>query len=154
MFWSRTLGVLDLAVWGICISYGLRYIKMMSLLCSVTGEVVEGRKDFPCYSLSRDNYTCSACIQLHDSCAWCGAPVRVAKVSLIIVSCLTTECPLGEVRAVLFSFFIGWFSYSTRKNSMQDVTIAQGSLSTAALSRSSKIHKLSLKWKRYDLKNW
>ncbi|VDO38044.1 unnamed protein product, partial [Haemonchus placei] len=45
----------------------------------VTGEVVEGRKDFPCYSLSRDNYTCSACIQLHDSCAWCGAPLFDAK---------------------------------------------------------------------------
>lgn len=26
---------------------------------------------FPCYSLSRDNYTCGACIQFHRSCAWC-----------------------------------------------------------------------------------
>ncbi|CAI5444386.1 unnamed protein product [Caenorhabditis angaria] len=38
-----------------------------------TGEVLE-KNDFPCYSLSRDNYTCSACIQLHESCAWCGEP--------------------------------------------------------------------------------
>ncbi|CAD6200041.1 unnamed protein product [Caenorhabditis auriculariae] len=41
----------------------------------VSGEVLEGKRDFPCYSLSRDNYTCSACIQFHDSCAWCGAPM-------------------------------------------------------------------------------
>lgn len=40
----------------------------------VTGKVVE-KSDFPCYSLSRDNYTCSACIQFHESCAWCGSPV-------------------------------------------------------------------------------
>uniref|UniRef100_A0A8R1DSK3 Integrin beta n=1 Tax=Caenorhabditis japonica TaxID=281687 RepID=A0A8R1DSK3_CAEJA len=40
----------------------------------VTGKVVE-KSDFPCYSLSRDNYTCSACIQFHESCAWCGAPL-------------------------------------------------------------------------------
>ncbi|GMT19141.1 hypothetical protein PFISCL1PPCAC_10438 [Pristionchus fissidentatus] len=39
----------------------------------VSGEFVE-KKDFPCFSLSRDNYTCSGCIQLHDSCAWCNHP--------------------------------------------------------------------------------
>ncbi|KHJ81833.1 hypothetical protein OESDEN_18478 [Oesophagostomum dentatum] len=52
---------------------------IVDLILSVTGEVLEGKKDFPCYSLSRDNYTCSACIQLHDSCAWCGAPLFDAK---------------------------------------------------------------------------
>ncbi|CAJ0578916.1 unnamed protein product, partial [Mesorhabditis spiculigera] len=41
----------------------------------VTGEILDTRQDFPCHSLSRDNYTCSACIQQHDSCAWCGAPL-------------------------------------------------------------------------------
>ena len=34
---------------------------------------VADEKDFPCYSLSRDNYNCSSCIQLHKSCAWCKA---------------------------------------------------------------------------------
>ncbi|CAJ0942416.1 unnamed protein product, partial [Mesorhabditis belari] len=45
----------------------------------VTGEVLNTEQDFPCYSLSRDNYTCSACIQQHDSCAWCGAPLFDSK---------------------------------------------------------------------------
>ncbi|PIC39541.1 hypothetical protein B9Z55_011196 [Caenorhabditis nigoni] len=45
----------------------------------VTGKVVE-KSDFPCYSLSRDNYTCSACIQFHESCAWCGAPVSLKGI--------------------------------------------------------------------------
>uniref|UniRef100_A0A914YYI0 Integrin beta n=1 Tax=Panagrolaimus superbus TaxID=310955 RepID=A0A914YYI0_9BILA len=35
------------------------------------GEVLESSTDFPCHSLSPENYTCSACIQFHDTCAWC-----------------------------------------------------------------------------------
>jgi len=37
------------------------------------GEVLVSSPDFPCHSLSPENYTCSACIQLHDTCAWCAA---------------------------------------------------------------------------------
>lgn len=44
----------------------------------MTGEFIE-KKDFPCHSLSRDNYTCSGCIQLHESCAWCNLPVSEGK---------------------------------------------------------------------------
>ncbi|VDO45671.1 unnamed protein product [Brugia timori] len=40
-----------------------------------TSEIVESKKDFPCYSLPRENYTCSACIQFHDTCAWCSKAV-------------------------------------------------------------------------------
>uniref|UniRef100_A0A914VH59 Integrin beta n=1 Tax=Plectus sambesii TaxID=2011161 RepID=A0A914VH59_9BILA len=31
----------------------------------------EDKKAFPCHSLPRENYTCAACLQFHDSCAWC-----------------------------------------------------------------------------------
>ncbi|VDK17924.1 unnamed protein product [Anisakis simplex] len=37
----------------------------------VTATVLESKQDFPCYSLPKENYTCSACIQFHDTCAWC-----------------------------------------------------------------------------------
>ncbi|EFO18475.1 integrin beta pat-3 [Loa loa] len=64
---------------------GLRWCRMICLATTiliiaeaqefttddVTSEVVESKKDFPCYSLPRENYTCSACIQFHDTCAWC-----------------------------------------------------------------------------------
>lgn len=35
------------------------------------GEILPSEPGFPCYSLSHENYTCSGCIQLHDTCAWC-----------------------------------------------------------------------------------
>ncbi|KAL3123583.1 hypothetical protein niasHT_005128 [Heterodera trifolii] len=35
------------------------------------GEILMSEPGFPCHSLSQENYTCSGCIQLHDSCAWC-----------------------------------------------------------------------------------
>uniref|UniRef100_A0A183BHL6 Integrin beta n=1 Tax=Globodera pallida TaxID=36090 RepID=A0A183BHL6_GLOPA len=35
------------------------------------GEIIMSEPGFPCHSLSQENYTCSGCIQLHDSCAWC-----------------------------------------------------------------------------------
>uniref|UniRef100_A0A913I850 Integrin beta n=1 Tax=Strongyloides stercoralis TaxID=6248 RepID=A0A913I850_STRER len=36
-----------------------------------TGKFLETDENFPCRSLPADNYTCSACIQFHESCAWC-----------------------------------------------------------------------------------
>lgn len=35
------------------------------------GEIIPSEFGFPCHSLAQENYTCSGCIQLHDSCAWC-----------------------------------------------------------------------------------
>ncbi|KAI6234958.1 Integrin beta-PS [Aphelenchoides besseyi] len=35
------------------------------------GEIIPAQAGFPCHSLAQQNYTCSACIQMHDSCAWC-----------------------------------------------------------------------------------
>ncbi|CAD5214572.1 unnamed protein product [Bursaphelenchus okinawaensis] len=35
------------------------------------GEIIPAEAGFPCHSLAKENYTCSDCIQFHDSCAWC-----------------------------------------------------------------------------------
>ncbi|VDM50956.1 unnamed protein product [Toxocara canis] len=52
----------------------------MPIVFAVTATVLDSKKDFPCYSLPRENYTCSACIQFHDTCAWCSKVVLTATV--------------------------------------------------------------------------
>ncbi|VDD87789.1 unnamed protein product [Enterobius vermicularis] len=46
---------------------------MFNSVALVRAQILEPDKDSPCLKLSRANYTCSACIQLHSTCAWCSA---------------------------------------------------------------------------------
>uniref|UniRef100_A0A0N5AQW1 Integrin beta n=1 Tax=Syphacia muris TaxID=451379 RepID=A0A0N5AQW1_9BILA len=56
------------------IRLGTRYL-LIAAKVHLRAYIVDSDIDSPCLRLSRSNYTCSACIQLHNTCAWCSSKV-------------------------------------------------------------------------------